>query len=386
MTEYPTLWMLVNRLADGGAERLTVELASRLPARGYRVTVCTTRVASTANGFERQQAQRLAAAGVDLVALGRRNRLDSLKMRRLPHLLRASRVDVLHTHLYGSNLWGAILGRIAGVPVILAHEHGWSYEATMRRWVDGQVIARLTSAFAVGSASNRTHMIVLEGVPPQKSVLIPNAFFPRAGHGGDLRRELGVDEDVLLVGTVAKLRPEKALDVLLTAFARVRAEIPAARLVIAGDGAVREELERLARELGIRAATSFLGTREDVDTVARGLDVSVVCSDFEATSLFALEAMAYRSALVCTDVGGLRELLTDRVNALLVPPRDPGALSRAILTLARDRGLRARLIGAAAVRAGDFSAETLVERYDALYRSLLAGASRSRAGSEQRQW
>jgi glycosyltransferase involved in cell wall biosynthesis len=269
---------------------------------------------------------------------------------------------------------------MAGVPVIVAHEHGWSYKAGMRRWVDGQVIARLASAFAVGSASNRTHMIVLEGVPPEKSVLIPNAFFPRADHGGDLRRELGVDEDVLLVGTVAKLRPEKALDVLLTAFARVRAEIPAARLVIAGDGAVREELERLARELGIRAATSFLGTREDVDTVARGLDVSVVCSDFEATSLFALEAMTYRSALVCTDVGGLRELLTDRVNALLVPPRDPGALSRAILTLARDRGLRARLSGAAAVRAGDFSAETLVARYDALYRSLLAGASRSRAG------
>src|SRR6185312_2171462 len=106
------------------------------------------------------------------------------------------------------------------------------------------------------------------------------------------------------------------------------------------------------------------------------------CSDFEATSLFALEAMAYRSALVCTDVGGLRELLTDRVNALLVPPRDPAALSRAILTLARDRGLRARLIGAAADRAGDFSANTLVERYDALYRSLLAVASRSRARAD----
>jgi glycosyltransferase involved in cell wall biosynthesis len=276
-----------------------------------------------------------------------------------------------------------VLGRWAGVPVILAHEHGWSYEASLRRWVDRQVIARLASAFAVGSASNRTHMIVLEGVPPEKSVLIPNAFFPRAHQGGDLRRELGVDDDVLVVGTVAKLRPEKALDVLLAAFARVLAVMPAARLVIAGDGAVREELERLARELGILDATFFLGTREDVETVVRGLDVSVVCSDFEATSLFALEAMTYRSALVCTDVGGLRELLTDRLNALLVPLRDPEALSQAILTLARDRGLRARLVEAAAVRAGDFSAQTLVERYDALYRSLLAGAGHSGARPDQ---
>ena len=160
--------------------------------------------------------------------------------------------------------------------------------------------------------------------------------------------------------------------------------MPAARLVIAGDGAVREELERLARELGILDATFFLGTREDVDTIVRGLDISVICSDFEATSLFALEAMTYGSALVCTDVGGLRELLTDRLNALLVPLRDPEALSRAILTLARDRGLRARLVEAAAVRAGDFSAQTLVERYDALYRSAAGGRARQRADQPRR--
>lgn len=383
MTEHPTLWMLINRLADGGAERLTVELAARLPVRGYHVTVCTTRDSTAANGFHRRQAQTLAAAGVDLVTIGRRSRLDSLKMRRLPHLLRASQVDILHTHLFGSNLWGAVLGRLAGVPVIVAHEHGWSYGPSPRRWIDGQVIARLASTFVVGSASNRRHMIALEHVPPEKCVLIPNAFFPRTNLVGDLRRELGVGDDVLLVGTVAKLRAEKALDVLLAAFARVLAKMPTARLVIAGDGAVREELERMTRELGISRGTFFLGTREDVETVVRGLDISVICSDFEATSLFALEAMTYGSALVCTEVGGLRELLTDRVNALLVPPRDPDELSHAILTLAGDRGLRARLIAAAADRARDFSAQTLVERYDTLYRSLLSGSRRSGERTER---
>ncbi len=374
MSAGPHLWMLVNRLADGGAERLTVELASRLPGRGYRVTVCTTRTSAAGDGFDRRQAQRLAAAGVGLVSFDRASRLDSLKLRRLPRLLREARVDVLHTHMFGSNLWGAVLGTAAGVPVILAHEHGWSYDNRGRRWVNGQVIARMASAVAVGSASNRTRMIVLEGVAPEKAVLIPNAFFPRAEGHGDLRRELGVDASALLVGTVAKLRREKALDVLLAAFARVVAQLPTARLVIAGDGALRGELERSARSLGIADAACFLGTREDVDTLVKGLDISVVCSDFEATSLFALEAMTYRSALVCTDVGGLRELLTDEVHALLVPPRDPEALSRAILRLARDRALRERLVAAAAARAGDFSAATLVERYDALYRCLLGSA------------
>jgi glycosyltransferase involved in cell wall biosynthesis len=87
--------------------------------------------------------------------------------------------------------------------------------------------------------------------------------------------------------------------------------------------------------------------------------------------------MTYGSALVCTEVGGLRELLTDGRDGVLVPPRDAAALGRAIVTLGRDADQRARLVRAASKRAEAFSAETLVDRYDGLYRSL---AARSRGG------
>jgi glycosyltransferase involved in cell wall biosynthesis len=376
----PVLWMLLTRLADGGAERLTVELACRLPAHGYRVTLCTTRSHDETAPFQAAQAGRLAAAGVQLVSIGRRHRLDSLKMGRLPRLLRSNRVDVLHTHLFHSNLWGTILGRTAGVPVVVAHEHGWSYGRAYRRWLDGLVVGRLASAFVAGSEWNRQQMIALERVPAQKCVLIPNAFFPRPASDGDLRRELGLDKDAMLIGTVARLRAEKALDVLLEAFARVWRERPEARLVIAGDGALRADLERRARELGIAQATSFLGRREDVQAIIEALDVTVVCSDFESTSLFALEAMTYGAVLVCTAVGGLRELLTDGVNGLLVPPRAPDELAGAILRVADDADRRERLGAAAMARANEFSAETLVTRYDELYRSLLAKARPRRGG------
>jgi glycosyltransferase involved in cell wall biosynthesis len=374
MQSRPALWMLLTRLADGGAERLTVELACRLPARGYRVTVCTTRHHDERAPFQATQASRLAAAGVEFVSIGRRHRLDSLKLGRLRGMLRSDRVDILHTHLFHSNLWGTILGGLAGVPVIVAHEHGWSYERSYRRLLDRLVIGRLASAFVVGSEWNRHQMLSLERVPPEKCVLIPNAFFPRPQSGGDLRRELGLHGDALLIGTVAKLRAEKALDVLLEAFAQVRPERPDARLVIAGDGDLRSGLEQCAREMGVSEATTFLGRREDVQAIVNALDVTVICSDFESTSLFALEAMSYGAALVCTEVGGLRELLTDGISALLVPPRAPGELAGAILRLARDAGLRRRLRDAAALRAGEFSAATLVTRYDELYRSLLARA------------
>ena len=117
--------------------------------------------------------------------------------------------------------------------------------------------------------------------------------------------------------------------------------------------------------------------------IIEALDVSVICSDFESTSLFALEAMTYGAALVCTDVGGLRELLTDGVNGLLVPPRAPAELAGAILRVADDADQRERLGAAATARASEFSAETLVDRYDELYRSLLAKA-RSRRGGRAR--
>ena len=365
--------MLINKLGDGGAERLAIELAVRLPTLGYDVTFCTTRLSLDRQDFQSAQRERLAASGVAYMCLGRRNRADSLRMLGLFRYLRRSGVDVLHSHMFGSNVWGTLAGRLCGVPVVVAHEHGWSFDGQLlRKWVDGRVIGRLASAVAVGSNVNRTHMLVREGMPPDKAILIPNAFFPRARVDGDLREQLGVPRTAFVVGAVSKLREEKALDVLLEAFRGVRASMPAAQLILAGDGPVRGDLERMAKRLGIADSTTFLGSREDIEAVLRTLDVAVVCSDFEATSLSALEAMAYGTPLICTDVGGLRDLVTDREDALVVPPRNARRLQEALELMARDDALRARLARRARERVGDFSVDAWVRQYDELYRRVLS--------------
>ena len=191
--------------------------------------------------------------------------------------------------MFGSNVWATVVGRAARVPVVVAHEHTWDYEGQpLRRLLDRRLIGRFADAFVAVSEADRERMITVEGVPADKVRVMPNAFVPSEGAApGDLRTELGLGPEAPLVGIACILRPQKAVDVLLDAFALVRT--PGAQLVIAGDGDCRESLERQAAALGIAGRTHFLGLRHDVASILAGLDVAAISSDFEGTPLFALE-------------------------------------------------------------------------------------------------
>lgn len=359
--------MLIDRLRyGGGAERLCVGLATSLPRDRYEVTVCTTR--RSAGGL----LDALDASDLQHFSLGRGDGLDPLAFRRLAAFLRRERIDVLHAHKFGSNVWGAALGAACRIPVTIAHEHG-SHPATTRRrrLLERRLIGRFADAIVVGSRADRDNLVGAIGIPPHKVVVIPGAYIPHSGTGEDLRAELHVDPEALLIGTVAVLRPEKAIEVLIDAFATLAPALPKARLVIAGNGPERTRLEDRAAVRGIRERAHFLGWRSDVGVVLAGLDVAVLSSDREGTSLFALECMAHRVPVVATDVGGPREILEHGVSALLVPPREPAALADAIRDLLTDPAKRRRLAARAAEQVGEFSLERAAERFAAVYERLL---------------
>jgi glycosyltransferase involved in cell wall biosynthesis len=274
--------------------------------------------------------------------------------------------------MFGSNLWASVLGRACRVPVLIAHEHTWSYEGNrLRARLDGQLIGRLTTRFVAVSTADARRMVSIEGVPPEKVVIVPTAYVPSlAQSSGDVRRELGLDPATPLVGTATVMRPQKALDVLLAAHAEVLRAVPAAHLVLAGDGELRPALERQARSLGIEARTHFLGRRNDVDSIIRSVDVAAMSSDFEGTPLFAFECMAMNTPLVATDVGGLQDVVQDGRTGVLVAPRQPHELAQAIIALLSDPGRRSRMAAAAAERLGDYPIERAASRFAELYQSL----------------
>ncbi len=368
--------MLVNGMRrGGGAERAMVALATHLPHERFEVTVVTTR---TATG---PLIDTLASHGIRVVSLNRRGRFDVAPFRHLVAMLREERIDVLHAHMFGSNFWGTVLGRLAGVPVVVAHEHSWSYEGQpIRRFLDGRVIGRFSDAFVAVSDRDRERMTSIEGVPSEKIVVLPNPYVRRPRDElADVRRDLGIPAAAPLVATVAVLRPEKALEVLLQAFAELSAMIPEAILAIAGDGPCRAALEHQARELGISERVRFLGWWQDVGGLLEATDVGAISSDREGAPLFALECMAHRAPLVSTDVGDVAPLLGNAV--LTVPPRDPSMLASALAVLLRDPERRAAQARAAAARLPRYEIDNVVGEFSELYDRLLEDALRRRRSS-----
>ena len=375
MSDRVKVLMLVDTLYLGGGERFLVGLATNLPPERWDVTVCATR------RHEGTLVSELEEAGVRYLTLDRSGRFDVAPFVRLASLLRRERFDILHAHMFGSNVWGSIFGRLFRVPVVVAHEQTWSYEGQpLRRFLDGRVIGRLADVMVAVSTRDQERMTSVEHVPAAKTTYIPNAFMPplTPPPAGDLRAELGIDAGAPVAGTIAVLRAQKAIDVLLDAFAIVSDRIPAAQLVIAGYGPMAETWQAYTRELGLEDRVHWLGMRNDGPVVLAGLDVAVMSSNFEGTPLFAFECMAARTPMVVTDVGGQRDIFENGRSAMIVPPRDPAAMADALEALLRDPERRRAVTEAAHERLAEFTVERAVERVEELYWRLLESKGRTR--------
>ena len=358
----------------GGAERLAMTVALRLdPARFDRV-LCASRSADPA------LVSQLEEGGVEVLSLERRSRATVWQWAPLLVELRRRRVDVVHAHMFHSNVWGTVFGRLASVPVVVAHEHTWSFQGEpLRRLLDRRLVARGADVFLAVSSEDRRRMIAVEGIDPAAIRIVLNGIpAPRRG-SGDVRRELGIPAEAPVIGTVSVLRKQKALDILLHAGATLLSEFPALRILVAGVGPEEERLRSLAAELGLESAVTMLGLRSDVPDVLAALDVFVSSSDFEGTPLALIEAMAAGRPIVATRVGGVPDLIDEGVHGLLVEPRDAEALARVVAELLRDPKRRAEL-GARALerQRRELGVDLMIRRLEDLYESLFLASARAR--------
>jgi glycosyltransferase involved in cell wall biosynthesis len=208
---------------------------------------------------------------------------------------------------------------------------------------------------------------------------VPNGVPAAEPSGRDVRAELDIPPDGLVVGTVCVLRPEKALDGLVEAAVTLREEFPALVVLIVGEGPERERLEEVCRSRGLNGTVRFLGYRDDVPDVLAGLDVAVSCSNREGSSLAIMEYMEAACPVVATSVGGTPDLIESGVHGLLVEPRDPAALAGGLRELLRDAGLRQRMGRAARERRRrEFDIDVTVRTIEDLYTELRAARAAAR--------
>jgi glycosyltransferase involved in cell wall biosynthesis len=371
---------LLDTLRPGGAERLAVTVAARLDRRRFESSVCVSRRLGWS-----PLAEILEEAGVPVVTLNRTSRGAVWSWAPLVATLRRRRIDVLHAHMFGSNVWGTILGRAAGVPVVVAHEHGSPLERSrLRAAVDRELVARAADVLVAVSESDRRRLIEVEGVLSSKIRVIPNGIPPLPAPRADLRKEVGIPEGAPVIGALTVLRPEKALDVLVEATALLGTQFPDLRVLIAGTGPEEEGLRRLVAERGLDRTVLLLGFRPHVADVLAALDVVIHASDREGSPLAVLESMAAGKGIVATRVGGIPALLEDEEHALLVPPRDAPALAAAVARVLRDRTLRQRLGRNARERQHrKFDIQATVTELEDLYEQLFASSHNATSPSRR---
>jgi glycosyltransferase involved in cell wall biosynthesis len=331
---------LVDGFRIGGTELNAVRTAEALDRN---------RAALTVLGMSREGPLlgRYEAAGIPVVDFWFRGlrHPDVLPMTgRLARWLRAARIDVLHCHDRYSNIFGALGGRLARVPLVITSRRFQDYGE--RRLAIANRMAYHLSHRVLANSAGVGEMLVAEGVPAHKVAVVPNflddsAFDLAPQAETALRRELGIDAATLLVGCVARLSRIKGHDTLLRAFAALAAERPAV-LVLLGDGEERAALEALAASLGVADRVRFTGMRSNAVNLHQGLDVSVLASYAEGFPNAVIEAMAVGVPVVATAVGGVRDAVADGETGYVVPPRDVDALAAALRRLADDAEKRRR--------------------------------------------
>jgi glycosyltransferase involved in cell wall biosynthesis len=370
------LTLIANPTSAGGAERMAARTTMALDQRRFEPILCATR-----RPLSQQLDGELRAAGVRLLRLQRGTRADLAAWGPLVRLLRRERVDVVHAHLFGSNVWGTLLGRAAGVPAVIAHEHGQAYAPGPRTAVMRHLIARRADAVLCVCRYDRERMIGLQGIPAEKVRVLPNGLAPGAAATADpaaLRAGLGIACAAPVVAIVANLRPEKAVHAAVAGFAHVCRELPGTQLLVVGDGPGRGRVESAIASHGLAGSVHLLGRRPDVPDLLAASDVAVLSSEREGCPVALLEYMAAGRAIVATAVGGVPDVIADGVHGLVVPAGDAAAMGAAIVRVLHDPPLRRRLGEAARDRQRrEFTFAAMMERLEDLY-ECLARAARAR--------
>ena len=301
-------------------------------------------------------------------------------VRRLAQLCKRAGAAILHANTPRTNLYAALAGRMAKVPVVWhcrnLLEPGMRDTDRWFAWLPDRIICNSDAIAARFAGSRRRDRVVtvMNGVDLTE-------YHPGLS-GAAVRAELGW-ADRPIIAAISRLDPEKGHEVLLEVMQRLAGCCPDARLVIAGRAAVdpagrHAALQRRIESLGLGAAVRLVGFRRDIPQLLAAADVCVLPAAAEACGRVLLEAMAMAKPVVATASGGTPEIVQDGVTGILVPPGDAGAVAAAVEILLRDPE-RAGSMGAAGRNraVAHFTIEAHAEKTMRVYAELLAARGMS---------
>ena len=294
---------------------------------------------------------------------------------RLVKILRQNKVDILHCHKHKATVYGALAARLAGVPVTISHVHGMGRSRNRRRRFINRIIFRWTNAILAVSKSVRQDILAKNpALNADKVITLGNSIEPaRFGKpaltGSEAKARLNLPADCFAFGTIGRLVPTKGQIHLVRAFASVRHTLPAAHLIIVGQGQLRRTLEDQARDLDCFEFVHFYGHRNDIVEVLRAMDVFVLPSIAEGLPRSLMEAMASGVLCLGSDIPGISEILDKGRCGLLVEPQNDEAFSKAMLKAAAmaEQEKTAMIENAKRRIRQQYCHEVIIKRLDRIY-------------------
>lgn len=321
-------------------------------------------------------AAEIKRAGVKVVDLSRKGKIDPWLMIKLFLLIRKEKIKIVHTHLVHASIVGRIAAKLAGIKTVLTTRH-YAYERkeqTLIYWLERKTACLNEVTIAISNAV-RNYLLNNEEYKPQKVVVIHNAIDLDLFDSCSGEPMLRTGEN-FLIGTVGRLHPQKGYDTLLKSMPQVIEKFPHVKLMIIGNGFQKEYLERFCSNLGISEQVTFLGRKTPAEVIGflRNIDLFVLASNWEGFGIVVLEAMAEAKPVIATNVEGLPEVVEDGQTGFLVSPVQPIELANRIIELLNDRGLSKRMgiKGRERVEAM-FSLNSMISKLEGLYQKLEKG-------------
>lgn len=370
---------VVNSLDPGGTERLVVEMSLAF-ADEYAVSVvCLDRPGAWAKD--------LRGRGVPVYCLWRQPGLDLGIPLQLARHFRDNGVRIVHAHQCTAWFYAALSRLRHPVPRLVFEEHGRFYPETekhRRALVNRWLVRRLTHRCIAVSEDIRIRLQRYEGLDLDEIAVIYNGVKPEPAmvwaERQSMRGQFGFGPDDFVVGTVGRFDPIKNLPLLVDSLVRAGTEMPAVRGLLIGSGPAEAEIRSRIEASGCGGRIILPGFRSDARRLIQCMDLFVLASFSEGTSMALLEAMAAGVPVVVTAVGGNPEVVLDGDTGWAVPSDSLGMLTEAVLNAARDGAKRRRLGMAGRERfESQFTFDRMIEGYRCCYRELMAGRLRDAA-------
>lgn len=356
----------------GGTEQVIRQIVENIDQTKYSQRV------TCLDGKVGELGELIAKNGIPVNSFSRQPHLDIKLIFELRKHIKKHHIHIVHCHQYTPYIYGLAASLFGSCRVIFT-EHGRFYPDSYKwkRVLLNPILSLFTQKVTAISKATGKALETYENIPAKKIDVIYNGIrfedkeLPNENTRLNYKSELNIEPNKLVFGTISRLDPIKNQSMMIEAFANIQKVVTDAVLLIIGDGPCRIELESLVVSLGLEKKVVFTGFIINPQRYLSIMDVFLLPSLSEGTSMTLLESMAYKKPSIVTNVGGNPEIVIEGVTGLITPNKDKQALSIALTTLATSKALRDKLGEAALLRyQKQFTEIHMVEAYQNLYKNI----------------